>query len=159
MSAPVIFTASLVGSVVIFLVHKVDGRFEQDVPAVCEPHGWHCEFPGLIVTHKPWSVGTGICVCIIYLVLAYASVRGLHCLAKRSLTSPASRAGLLAFSVFWLLWALYEQWCRWGLAPWCKDHHSSSSASPGSYYGHLFTQYVLFVYVPVTVWFLGGLSS
>ena len=149
MQARNIFTASLVGSAVVFLAHKVEGRFETEPDKTCDPK-WSCQFPGLIVTHKPWNLLMGVFVCIIYLILAGGIIMGVDHLARtvsQSDHAPLARAALISFSALWVGWAMVE------------GHHSirddrSSPRRPGAYYGNLFTQYMLALYVPATIWFL-----
>ena len=61
--------------------------------------------------------------------------------------APLARAALISFSALWVGWGMVE------------GHHSkrddkSSPRRPGTYYGNLFTQYMLSLYVPATIWFL-----
>ena len=154
-----IFTAVLIGSAVVFLSHKVEDRFSDTPGKSCQkdhPHAWQCEFPGQIVSHKPWSCGVGILVCTIYLIIAGTIIAGVSRMASNAAAAPKrtlslSLLGVLIFSGFWSAWGAWE------------THHmrktiqriiDKKKTKRGVYFSRMFTQYIFFIYVPVTVWFL-----
>ena len=153
-----IFTAVLIGSAIVFLSHKIEDRFSDTPGKSCKkghPHAWQCEFPGQIVSHKPWSTGVGVCVVAIYFIIAGLVVAAVSRMAanvsssKRILTP--SLVGLLLFSGFWTAWGAWE------------THHmrktiarliAKKKTKRGVYFSRMFTQYIFFLYVPVTIWFV-----
>ena len=155
-----IFTAVLIGSAVVFLTHKVEDRFSDTPGKSCNkdhPNAWQCEFPGQIVSHKPWSAGVGVLVCAIYLLIAGLIIAGVSRMAANAVSAPKramslSLAGVLLFSVFWSAWGAWETHHMRKTIH--RIVHKKKAPKRGVYFSRMFTQYIFFIYVPVTVWFL-----
>lgn len=149
--------SALASSGAIFIYHKIDGRFDGTIGASCDaerPGSWMCRFPGLIVSHKRWTPGSGAVVCGLYVAVA----TGLAALVSLAARRAAARGGLtwqlavvIVFSALWFAWAAFE------------THHVDTSVSRvqhgrslkrGTVPAWLFTCSVLLVYTPVAIMFV-----
>ena len=153
-----VFSAALIGSAVVFLAHKIEDRFTDDPGKSCQedhPHAWQCKFPGQIVSHKPWSKGVGASVCIIYIIIAVMVIGGVRRMAMNVATGPrgisASLVGIVVFSLIWTAWGAFE---THHMKKTIKRLIEKKKTKRGIYFSRMFTQYIFFLYVPVTVWFL-----
>ena len=153
-----IYTAALAGSAIIFISHKIEDRFTDTPGKSCEeghPHAWQCKFPGQIVSHKPWDVKTGIVVTLIYAIIATSitaavSRMAFHVAHSTQRWTP-SFVGLLIFTILWAAWGGFE-------THHMKKTHmrmlKNKSIKRGTCFSRMFTQFIYFVFLPVTLWFM-----
>ncbi len=149
--------AALVASAMVFVYHKIDRRFEDPVGASCDAAkegSWMCRFPGLIVSHKPWSVGDGILASCVYLAIAAAAIGAFAVAARRAsaLGGPTwYLAAVAAVSLLWFAWGAFE------------THHIQKTTARfqegrgikrGTIPAWLFTNSVFLVFTPVAVAFV-----
>jgi hypothetical protein len=151
------FISTLVASGMIFIYHKIDRRFEDPIGASCDPSkqgSWMCRFPGLIVSHKPWSAGAGIATSMVYFSVAVALIVLVSLAARRAAALGGFTwylAAVAAFSLLWFAWGAFE------------THHLEKTVGRirdgrgikrGTVPAWLFTSSVMLVFTPVAVAFV-----
>ena len=119
------------------------------------PENWKCKFPGQIVSHKPWDWKTGLCVTFIYVLIGVIVTLGVSKLAfaveaSKTLWTPAT-VGFVLFSLFWIAWGAWETHHQ------KKTHNrmmKNKTMKRGTPFSCMFTKFIFFVYLPITLWFL-----
>lgn len=153
-----IYSVALATSAIIFLGHKIEDRFTDKPGKSCapdHPESWKCKFPGQIVSHKPWDWKTGCCVTFIYVLIGVIVTLGVSKLAfaveaSKTLWTPAT-VGFVLFSLFWIAWGAWETHHQ------KKTHNrmmKNKTMKRGTPFSCMFTKFIFFVYLPITLWFL-----
>lgn len=151
------FIATLVTSGIIFIYHKIDHRFRDPVGASCDAdrlESWMCRFPGLIVSHKPWSVQAGIATTCVYVAVAITLMVLLSLAARRAAALGGASwqlAAVVAFSALWFAWAAFE---THHIEKTAARVHEGRGIKRGTVPAWLFTNSVFLVFTPVAVAFV-----
>ena len=160
-----VFMAALIGSAVLFLLHKIEDRFKERVGPSCGPTSptqWQCRFPGIVLSHKPWSRGLGALVMCIYAALATAVILVLQRAAAAASRAawPACRSPawwlVMGFTLLWTAWGHFEMHHMRRPEDVSDNTESYTRGKPkrGYYFASLFALFVFCVYLPVAVYFL-----
>ena len=151
------FISTLVASGMIFIYHKIDRRFEDPIGASCDmtrPSSWTCRFPGLIVSHKPWSAGAGIATSLVYFAVAIALLVLVSLAARRAAVLGGLTWHLAAVSAFSLLWFAWGAFETHHLEKTTDRFRDGRGIKRGTIPAWLFTSFVMLVFTPVAVAFV-----
>lgn len=142
-----VWSAYLV-STVLFLVHKMEGRFPGSPLNTDRYPDWHREMPGLLVSHEPFDnlLNMGLTLCF-----QLALVCLCLWLLRRALGTLDERPGALGARVFVVLFSLF--WVAFGC--W-ETHHIQKLVGehayvPGSIFAVLYVLWIFLVLLPLVL--------
>lgn len=96
---------AIVWSAILYLLHKMEGRFPGSPPHAERYPDWHREMPGLLVSHEPFDSALHMamtfgCQATVAALVLWVLRRALRAVERRPTTTGA-RAVVLAFSALW----------------------------------------------------------
>ena len=146
----------LITSSIIFFMHKIEHRFIDKQGKSCEimsDNKWQCDFPGLILSHKPWNYTTGIIVSIIYILLIIFFIININKLKNNIIYDKHITLSLILFilfSVLWLYWGYFE------IHHYYKSHAriNKKQLKRGTVFSTIFVKFLYMIYLPITLLFI-----
>jgi len=135
-----LYRTVFISSAVIFLLHKIEWRFTDDIQTACSgTDAWQCDFPWIIVTHKPWTKTIGTIVVAIYTAIAYVIISIVLFCYKRQ-DRMTYKAIFHGYSIIWLTWAYFE-----------AHHAHQDKMNRGLIFADIFTKFTYMIYLPTYV--------